>query len=243
MEWSGVENKFYFVNIYTSVRQLTLPLGAVRAKSDAPKNNSGVKKVVSGPNVKSAEERRIQGERAAERNCKRYINNLTALREKMYVWLNPKSANKTLGMRLSAKVNPEKQKRIQLDKATKNQVLEEFRNVRKDFRQFMQDWNRYSKQFGERNYATYSLSLGEFKEELIRFQQRLVKTETTHEIIAEILALFQDITIEVHQSFEYKNTGSMTADVSFHDQVEDDYDQVTNVNRDFDGMTNQDEAW
>ncbi len=147
---------------------------------------------------------------AAKKNIKVYLGLLEDTRSKFATWLDPSSKNKTIGMRLQKKFNPEKvvmlcalsfswilriskDKQIQLDKISKNDFIKAFSLIRKDFKQFVNDFNRYGKELGEREFQKNSLTLGTFKEELVAFRERLVKSETTHSVIDEVLALFQKV--------------------------------------------------
>jgi hypothetical protein len=87
-----------------SVTYLELPAGTIKspipAKPPAPK--ASVKKVArkSSPNAGNL--------RAAKKNIKAYLKMLEDTRSKFAIWLDPSSKNKTIGMRLQKKLNPEK---------------------------------------------------------------------------------------------------------------------------------------
>lgn len=115
---------------------------------------------------------------------------MNQLDEALIQRLNPDSKDKTLMSRLG------NSKKISLDREQKNYLIQRTRTILATVNQFAFDWKKYGPEMPDRDFTKAVIALGEFREHLKEFRDRLVKSETLKEQLDRVEQKMRGITME-----------------------------------------------
>lgn len=116
-------------------------------------------------------------QRAAKLSIDAFTSQAKTLNTLVGNLINPLSKQKTLLQKMSGPKAGE-QRNIVLNREQKNEILTKARPLLESMNQFIFDFNRFGKTMAEREYNAAMLTLGQLKENLEKFAQVVVKSET-----------------------------------------------------------------
>jgi hypothetical protein len=164
-----------------------------------------------------------------------YQTKVKKLSDKISEYINPNSkANKSIADRIKLKTGSSKL--VKLETHEKNEILSMARELLQGLDMFLFDFTKFGKTLPEREFSQVMLVIKQFKENVARFQDVVVKSETIKECLNKIRSKFESsINVSFEQKIDYQNTGAQSVDFSNHETIQDHSQTIFGVNDDPDG--------
>ena len=110
---------------------------------------------------------------------------------------------------------------VTLTREEKNSIVATTREVLDNFKMFLFDWNRYSRNLSERDFSRIALLLGDFSDRIKEASSAFSKSDTVKEALNKLMAKFEVIDIKFEQTISYSNVGNTSANFSQNSTIVD----------------------